>query len=83
MPADDTHPEARAAQLCWLRRRTEDERLRMAIQLSEDVRELSRCGIRARHPDYAPEQVEWALRRLVLGDALFCAAWPHAPLLAS
>lgn len=79
----DTSPDARAAWLQLLRRRSEDERLRMAIQLSEDVRELSRCGIRARHPDYGPEQVEWALRRLVLGDALFRAAWPGAPLLAS
>lgn len=78
----DTHPEAYAAQLRWLQRRTMNERLEMAIQLSEDVRELSRCGIRARHPDYDAQQVEWALRRLTLGDALFSAAWPSAPLLA-
>lgn len=79
----DTSPEAAAAQLRWLRRRTLDERLRMTIQLSEDVRELSRCGIRARHPDYSPEEVEWALRRLMLGDELFHAAWPAAPMLAA
>lgn len=83
MPADDTRAEARAVQIERLRRRTDDERLRMAIQLSEEVRELSRCGIRARHADYTPEQVEWALRRLVHGDALFRAAWPRAPVLAS
>ena len=79
----DTSPEAAAAQLRWLRLRTLDERLRMTIQLSEDVRELSRCGIRARHPDYSPEEVEWALRRLMLGDELFQAAWPAAPMLAA
>lgn len=78
----DTHPEAYAAQLRWLRGRTMDERLAMAIQLSEDVRELARCGIRGRHPDYDAQQVEWALRRLMLGDELFTAAWPSAPLLA-
>ncbi len=83
MSADDTHPDARAARIRWLRGRSEEERLRMAIQLSEEVRELSRCGIRSRHGNYSPEQVEWALRRLVLGDELFRAAWPHAPLLAS
>lgn len=60
-----------------------DERLRMTIQLSEDVREISRCGIRARHPGYSPQEVEWALRRLILGAALFHAAWPAAPMLAA
>ncbi len=64
-----------------MRRRTEGERLAMAIALSEEVRELSRCGIRARHPDYGSQQVEWALRRLTLGDPLFQAAWPTAPLM--
>lgn len=83
MPPDDTSPDAHAAHYRWLRGLSYDARLRMAIQLSEDVRELSRCGIRARHPDYTPEQVEWALRRLVLGDDLFCAAWPDAPVLPS
>ena len=83
MPELDTSPDAHAAHLRWLRARTDDERLRMAIQLSEDLRELSRCGIRARHPSYTAEQVEWALRRMLLGDALFVAAWPTAPLLAA
>ena len=79
----DTSPEAAAVRLRWLRSRTMDERLRMTIQLSEDVREISRCGIRARHPDYSPQEVEWALRRLILGDELFHAAWPAAPMLAA
>lgn len=81
MPDLDTSPEAAAVRLRWLRGRTPNERLMMAVQLSEEVRELSRCGIRARHPDYSAQDVEWALRRLILGDALFHAAWPAAPRL--
>ncbi len=81
VPDLDTRPEAAAVRLRWLRSRTMDERLRMTIQLSEDVREISRCGIRARHPDYSDQEVEWAPRRLILGDELFHAAWPAAPRL--
>lgn len=83
MPLLDTSPEVRALQLRLLRQRNDDERVGMAIRLSEDVREISRCGIRARHPDYDEQQVEWALRRLIHGDALFRAAWPAAPILPS
>ena len=75
----DTSPGAAAVRLRWLRGRATDERLQMTIRFSEDVREFSRCGIRARHPDYSPDEVEWALRRLTLGAALSQVAWPAAP----
>lgn len=45
-------------------------------QMSEDVRELARCGIRARRPQYSPEEVEHALHRLLVGDYLADRAWP-------
>jgi hypothetical protein len=79
----DTSTEAHAIQLQLLRSRTGEERLRMALQLSEDVLAFSRAGIRSRHPDYSEDQVTWALWRLTLGDDLFCRAWPALPLLAS
>jgi hypothetical protein len=50
--------------------------------LSSDMRELTRAGIRARHGDYSEEDVELALRRILLGDDLFRRAWPSRPLLA-
>jgi hypothetical protein len=62
------------------RRMTGDQRARMAARMSEDAREISRCGIRARHPDYTPIEVEQALRRLLLGDDLVRRAWPDLPL---
>jgi hypothetical protein len=43
----------------------------MTLQLSEDVRSISRSGIRARHSDHSKQELTWALNRLMLGDALF------------
>jgi hypothetical protein len=57
-------------------------RARLAGRLSADTRELTRARIRARHADYTEEQVEFALRRILLGDDLFRRAWPARPLLA-
>jgi hypothetical protein len=49
--------------------------------MSEDVRALALAGISARHPEYDPDEVVFALWRLILGDDLFRRAWPAAPLL--
>jgi hypothetical protein len=50
--------------------------------LSAETRQLTRAGIRARHPDYTDEEVELALRRILYGDDLFTRAWPDQPLIA-
>lgn len=50
--------------------------------MSDDVRELARGGIRARHPSYTPAEVERALLRLLYGDALVQRVWPTLPLVA-
>jgi hypothetical protein len=50
--------------------------------MTEAALEISREGIRLRHPGYGEEQVRWALFRLRLDDdSLFRAVWPSAPLL--
>jgi hypothetical protein len=79
----DTTPGAHEIQLEILRSHTGAQRLRMALQLSEDVRGISRAGIRSRHPEYSEQELTWALNRLMLGDVLFQKAWPGAPLLSS
>ena len=45
-------------------------------QMSEDTRELARCGIRMRHSEYSAEETEHALHRLLVGDRLADKAWP-------
>jgi hypothetical protein len=78
----DTAAESHAAQLAVYRRLGAARRAQLAARLSEDVRALSRAGIRARHPAYSDEEVEFALRRLLHGDDLYRRAWPGRPLLA-
>jgi hypothetical protein len=78
----DTSSESHQAQLQAYRRLGAAGRARVAAQLSADTRELARAGIRARHPEYKVEEVERALRRLLLGDDLFHRAWPALPLLS-
>jgi hypothetical protein len=78
----DTTLESHEAQLQAYRRLGAGGRARLAAQLSAATRELTRAGIRARHPAYTQEEVELAIRRLLLGDDLFRRAWPGRPLLA-
>ena len=61
---------------------TSAQRVGLAIQMSEEAREITATGIRARHPEYAEHQVWLALVRLVLGDELFKKAFPREPMVA-
>ena len=78
----DTDPAAHAAQIAVWRRMSGDQRVRVALSMSDDARAISLAGIRGRHPEYDASEARLALFRLLLGDTLFRAAWPHAPLLA-
>jgi hypothetical protein len=80
-PADTT-PDSHAAQLAIYRRLGPSRRVEIAAELSAQTRELTRAGVRARHPEYSAAEVELACRRLWLGDDLFRRAWPAASLLA-
>ena len=79
-PADTT-AASHEAQLQAYRRLGAEGRARLAGRLSADTRDLTRAGIRARHPGYTEAEVELALRRLLFGDDLFRRAWPGRPLL--
>ena len=77
----DTDEETYQVWLRVLRSLTPGQRLENALRLSEENRELALAGIRLRHPEYTPEQVELALRRQRWGDATFREIYPDAPLL--
>ena len=72
----DTSPEARRVQLEALRRLGVSGRAKAMFALSRFTRECTKAGIRMRHPDYDEEQVEMALRRIMLGDELFRKVYP-------
>ena len=76
----DTTPESHAVQLEAYRRLGPTGRASLAARLSADTRQLTRAGIRSRHPDYSEETVEMALRRILYGDDLVRRAWPGRPL---
>jgi hypothetical protein len=78
----DTTSESFSAQLAVYRRLGGSRRADLAGQLSAATREITRAGIRSRHPVYDEEQVELALRRLLYGDVLFRRVWPDRPLVA-
>lgn len=49
-----------------LRRMTPEQRLRKALELTRDVREISRAGIRSRNPQLTPAEVDrLAVRQLL------------------
>lgn len=81
MVARDTSIEAAEVQLSVFRRMTPSRRVELALEMSERAFATTAAGIRSRHGDYTDDDVEWALKRVRVGDPLFGAAWPDAPLL--
>ena len=66
----DTSPAARRRQLDAYRAMRPQERLRLAVVMSAEVRALTRSGILARHPEYSADEVERALADILLGQEL-------------
>ena len=75
MPDPDTAPAARRVQLALLRRRTPEERVRTAMAMSEEAREVTKTGIRSRHPAWSENRLQRALLALVYGPDLVARAW--------
>ena len=74
----DTSIEARARQLEAYRAMRPADRLRLAAQMSDEVRSLARSGIRARHGSDASEaEVDAELARILFGGDIAASveAW--------
>lgn len=54
----DTSPEAAAVQQDILARMTTAERLELALELSDSIREVALAGLRLRHPEWDEEQLK-------------------------
>ena len=76
----DTSAEAHELQIEAYRRMGGAGRMAVVFRLNELAREMTKSGIRSRHPEYDEEQVHLAYARLVLGEALVQAVWPGRPL---
>lgn len=79
MRSRDTTPDAHAAQLAVYRRMTVDQKLALALAMSDEARQTSLDGIRARHPEYDDATAMRAPFHLVYGLDLDRQVWPHVP----
>ena len=73
MFSGDTDDKARAVQLAVLRRPGPSERVRIAAEMSEDVRRVAIEGELRRHPELTPEEARQAVLERIWGSTLAAA----------
>jgi hypothetical protein len=72
----DTTIDTAKAQLAALKRIGAEGRLRMTIELSDNIRDITISGIRKRHPEYSEDMVAKALIKCLHGEAIFKKYFP-------
>jgi len=72
----DTSAAAHAAQMSVYRRLGPGGRVKLAMRMSEDARQLALEGIRQRHPAYTADELKTALLVMFIGEDLVRKAWP-------
>jgi len=77
IPADTTIEAARK-QFEILRRLDAETRLKMAFELSDNLRSFVEAGVRLRHPEYDEQKVNQQVMRLMIGETLFKQINPDA-----
>jgi hypothetical protein len=63
--SEDLHPE----QIKALRKMTPAQRLKIALQFMEEMRQLKAAALRAQHSDWTEKQIAHALREFVMHGA--------------
>ena len=63
----DTHPDAAGIQLEIFRRMTAEQRLRLAMEMSESIRQVALAGLRSRRPDLDPDGLSRELLHIMYG----------------
>jgi hypothetical protein len=71
LTSPDTAPEAARALAAGLRRQSPARKLAMVGQLHRTARLLAESGLRRRHPEWSPEQLQRGLARKMLGAEAF------------
>jgi hypothetical protein len=66
MPSD-TSPDAAAIQQEIFRRMTPEQRLRIALELSEEMRNIALSGLRSRQPELTEEELKREMLRIMYG----------------
>ena len=63
----DTHPKVAAQQREMFRRMSQEERVQMAIEMSNSIRDIALEGIRHRQPHLSAEEQKRELLRVMYG----------------
>jgi hypothetical protein len=63
----DTSPEAAAIQQAIFRRMTPEQRLHLALEMSESMRDIALAGLRSRRPELSEAELSRELIRLMYG----------------
>lgn len=63
----DTSPEAAAIQAEIFRRMTPAQRLKLALEMSESMRNIALAGLRSRRPDLNEEELSRELMHIMYG----------------
>jgi hypothetical protein len=63
----DTHPRAAEVQAEIFRRMTPAQRLRLALEMSESMRNVALAGLRNRHPELSEKELARELMRIMYG----------------
>jgi hypothetical protein len=63
----DTDPVARAIQQDIIRRMTPEKRIRLALEMSDSVRNVALAGLRSRQPELTPQELSRELLRIMYG----------------
>jgi hypothetical protein len=79
-PVLDTSAAARGVQLAVNRQMSGEQRVELAMAISEEARQISRDGIATRHPDWSARQIHIELIRLRYGDRIAAEADSRVPL---
>jgi hypothetical protein len=67
----DTTLEAHRKQVEILRKLSPQRKALMAIELTDNIRQIAVEGIKSRYPEFSEKQVMRELLRLIVGDELF------------
>jgi hypothetical protein len=77
--AEDTHPDAERVLIELLRRASPARKIAMMIEANRTARMLALTGLRERHPNDSPAQLQRRLADLWLGPDLAAKAYGPSP----
>ena len=76
----DTTLDAEKVQIAVLKKIGAEGRLKMTLELSDNIRDITMSGIRTRHPEYSEDMVMKALIKYLHGKSVFEEYFPGDPL---